>query len=145
MRNGVRHVLGAGAGLAATPLIAAGFLYSASQDRNWLATGALVAAMVLVGALCGSRISPLASLVPGLAFAGTAIFARTPWAGQVRADYAQAYLDLIDPWSLPAGAVLLAASVFPARWRGAERPEPVLVEEPAPAPPPLPKRIPSRY
>jgi hypothetical protein len=63
-------------------------------------------------------------------------------------------VDRFSPhaWSLAIGCVLPVFSVFPSRWRGkavvAEDLAPPRPEEPeaaAPAPPPLPKRIPSRY
>ncbi|MFC5822334.1 hypothetical protein [Nonomuraea insulae] len=145
MRNGVRHLLGAGAGLLATPLIAAGFLYSSNLAERWIALVVLGASMVVVGVLAGSRISPLASLVPGLAFAGAAAFARSPWIVLIQAEYTKTYLDLIDIWGLTTACVLLAASVFPSRWRGVRKPEPSQEEVAEEEPPPLPKRIPSRY
>ncbi|WP_157548144.1 hypothetical protein [Nonomuraea candida] len=152
MRNGVRHLLGAGTGLLATPLIAAGLLYYASglAASAWLAVAVLAATMAVAGVLAGSRISPLASLVPGLALAAAAALAYAPWAavtGLVPAGYARAYDGLVGTWALPAACVLLAASAFPSRWRAAAaREEPAEEEAPAvPEPPPLPKRIPSRY
>jgi hypothetical protein len=152
VRNGVRHLLGAGAGLLATPLIAAGLLYFASGRAlaAWIAAAALGATMVLVGVLAGSRISPIGSMVPGLALAvvaGLAYVPGVPVAGLMPAEYAEPYARLAGTWALPLACVLLAASVFPARWRGATRPEPPAEpeEEVVPEPPPLPKRIPSRY
>ncbi|MEV0386593.1 hypothetical protein [Nonomuraea sp. NPDC050643] len=151
MRNGVRHLLGAGAGLPATPLIAAGFLGHAHLAPEWVALGTLTATMAFVGVLAGSRISPLASLVPGLVFTGfgAAAQAGVPWLVPVLLPrpYVETYLGLLDTWALPVGCLLLAASVFPSRWRGArqEPPRPPQDEEEVPEPPPLPKRIPSRY
>ncbi|TYB60686.1 hypothetical protein FXF51_31270 [Nonomuraea sp. PA05] len=152
VRNGVRHLLGAGAGLLATALIAAGLLYFASGRAlaAWMAAAALGATMVLVGALSGSRISPVASLVPGLVLAAVAGLAYVPAvsvAGLLPVEYAEPYARLAGTWALPVACVLLAASVFPARWRArAVRPEPPAEpEEEVPEPPPLPKRIPSRY
>ncbi|SPL94176.1 unnamed protein product [[Actinomadura] parvosata subsp. kistnae] len=152
VRNGVRHLLGAGAGLLATPLIAAGLLYFVSGRAlaAWIAAVALGATMAVVGALAGSRVSPIGSLVPGLALAAVAALAYVPGvpvARLVPAEYAEPYARLAETWALPLACVLLAASVFPARWRGAARPEPPAEpeEEAVPEPPPLPKRIPSRY
>ncbi|UBU13673.1 hypothetical protein [Nonomuraea gerenzanensis] len=151
VRNGVRHLLGAGAGLLATPLIAAGLLYVAGGRAlaPWMAAVALGATMVLVGVLAGSRVSPIGSLLPGLALAAVAGLAYVPGvsvAGLLPAEYAEPYAGLAGTWALPVACVLLAASVFPARWRAAVRPEPQAEpEEEVPEPPPLPKRIPSRY
>src|SRR5262245_31556286 len=80
VRNGVRHVLGVGAGLVATPLIAAGFAYRAILGNEWIGVILIVGTTIVVGVLAGSRISPLASLVPGLAFAALAgaVLARVP-------------------------------------------------------------------
>ncbi|SDL12101.1 hypothetical protein [Nonomuraea jiangxiensis] len=144
MGNGVRHTLGAVGGVLATLLIAAGFLY------NSIAAVAGVA--ILVGVLAGSRVSPLTSLLPGLAFAGLAgaALARTAlggderlWYDLVPTEYLARYSALVHTWSLVIGCVLLAASVFPSRWRKSRPgPPPPPEEEETPGPPPLPKRIP---
>ncbi|SEG76498.1 hypothetical protein SAMN05444920_104389 [Nonomuraea solani] len=153
VRNGVRHLLGAGAGLAATPLIAAGFLGHAHLAPEWLALGTLAATMAFAGVLAGSRISPLASALPGLVFTGLGAAAQAGMPSLVPVllprAYVESYLTLLGTWALPMGCLLLAASLFPSRWRAAVRAEPPSPvreeEEEAPAPPPLPKRIPSRY
>ncbi|RVX46311.1 hypothetical protein EDD27_9187 [Nonomuraea polychroma] len=168
MRNGVRHLIGAGAGLLATPLIAAGLSYGAVERYvrmpkitvDWIAMPVFVGAFVVIGVLVGSRLSPLASLLPGLVFGGLggASLARiglggdhTLWFDLVPREYHLLYAALLNNWSLPVGCVLLVASAFPSRWRGkaAARHEPPAAppeeEAAAPEPPPLPKRIPSRY
>ncbi|MET8984153.1 hypothetical protein ABZW49_01770 [Nonomuraea wenchangensis] len=155
MRNGVRHLLGAGAGLLATPLVAAGFAYGHVQLRSapdWLPLAAFAGAALLVGVLAGSRLSPLASLLPGLALTGLAVaeLARLDltWL-RMPGAYLAGYERLVSFGAPAAGCVLLAASVFPSRWRARpaapEAPPPPQPEEETPAPPPLPKRIPSRY
>ncbi|MGW2145698.1 hypothetical protein ACWCOT_15425 [Nonomuraea bangladeshensis] len=165
MRSGVRHLLGAGAGLLATPLVAAGFAYGHVQLRvapDWLPLAAFAGAALLVGVLSGSRLSPLASLLPGLALTGLAAaelarldlsWLRAPGmylaGGQVLSAYLAAVEQLVSFGAPAAGCVLLAASAFPSRWRARpavpEAPPPPQPEEETPAPPPLPKRIPSRY
>ncbi|TMR89783.1 hypothetical protein [Nonomuraea basaltis] len=165
MRNGVRHLLGAGAGLLATPFIAVGLGYGFSERYrmlaqvtiDWIAMGAFAGALVVIGVLAGSRLSPLASLLPGLAFTGFALTGMVRlgmggdhrlWYDLVPSEYLVSYATLLHSWSLPAGCLLLAASVFPSRWRGKvvrEEPPPPSPEEEAPEPPPLPRRIPSRY
>ncbi|MGN9837729.1 hypothetical protein ACTMTI_06385 [Nonomuraea sp. H19] len=166
MRNGVRHLLGVGVGLLATPVIAAGLAYG-SADRfmpraaiDWIALAPFIAAVVVVGVLAGSRLSPLASLLPGLAFTGiwVAVLVRMGRGGDGRLwyefvpdQYLGGYTTLLHTWSPAIGCVLLAASLFPARWRAAAKPasrpaaEPVPPPEEVPVPPPLPKRIPSRH
>ncbi|MEW9554604.1 hypothetical protein [Nonomuraea sp. NPDC050783] len=155
-------MLGAGAGLLATPLVAAGFMFGDTQLRtapdwppDWPPVAALAGAAILVGVLAGSRLSPLASLLPGLALLAlaTAALARLDVGyTRVPAAYLDDYRTLVTLWAPVAGCVLLAASAFPSRWRGGPRAAPVAAEpappqpeEQAPAPPPLPKRIPSRY
>ncbi|MEV1168682.1 hypothetical protein [Nonomuraea sp. NPDC049784] len=159
MRNGVRHVLGAGAGLLASPLIAAGFIVGIERFRvtavmsvDWTVMAVFIGTLVLIGALAGSRISPLASLLPGLAFTGFigAALVRIAMGGdhrmgfdQVPSEFLEGYMTLLYTWSLPTGCVLLAASAFPSRWRGARTDPPLIPPQEAPEPPPLPKRIPS--
>ncbi|MFF0770199.1 hypothetical protein ACFYUK_15035 [Nonomuraea wenchangensis] len=155
MRNGVRHLLGAGAGLLATPLVAAGFAYGHVQLHSapdWLPLAAFAGAALLVGVLSGSRLSPLASLLPGLALTGLAVAELAQldlnWL-RMPGEYLAGYERLVSFGAPAAGCVLLAASVFPSRWRARpaapEAPPPPQPEEETPAPPPLPKRIPSRY
>ncbi|HEX4818191.1 MAG TPA: hypothetical protein VFV66_36080 [Nonomuraea sp.] len=173
MRNGVRHLLGAGTGLLTTPLLAAGLGYGAAAGSpraeriaawvpippaaDWFRTSMFVAALVVIGVLAGSRLSPLAALLPGLALTalGAALPVRLAMGGDHRLGfdlvpgaYLDAYAALLGTWALPAGVVLLVAAAFPSRWRGrAQAPEepPPPVEEEAPERAPLPKRIPSRY
>ncbi|MEV5553738.1 hypothetical protein AB0L44_08755 [Nonomuraea wenchangensis] len=160
MRNGVRHALGAGAGLLATPLVAAGLAYGHGQLRSapdWLPLAALAGAALLVGVLSGSRLSPLASLLPGLALSGLAVAAAAgldlTWlrasGAYLAGEQPPRYERLLHFGAPVAGCVLLAASAFPSRWRARpsapEAPPPPQPEEETPVPPPLPKRIPSRY
>ncbi|MEO3869864.1 hypothetical protein ABGB18_13635 [Nonomuraea sp. B12E4] len=139
-------MIGAGFGVLATLLITAGFLYNS--------IAAVAGTALLIGVLAGSRMSPFASLLPGLAFTalGVAELARPAlgggewlWYDLVPSEYLAGYSALLHTWSLVIGCLLLAASVFPSRWRGARPGPPPPFEEEAPAPPPLPKRIPSRY
>ncbi|MEV0228623.1 hypothetical protein [Nonomuraea sp. NPDC050786] len=160
MRNGVRHLLGAGAGLLATPLIAAGFILgferyggTARMTVDWGMMAVFIGTLLLIGVLAGSRISPLASLLPGLAFTGFigAALLRIALGGdqrmgfdQVPSEFLEGYMSLLYSWSLPTGCILLAASAFPSRWRSARTGPPPPPPEETPKPPPLPKRIPSR-
>ncbi|MGW0807219.1 hypothetical protein [Nonomuraea sp. NPDC002799] len=165
MRNGVRHLIGAGVGVLAVPVIAAGVMYGSAERYeytlhgfvvDWIGVAAYLGTALVIGALAGSRLSPLASLLPGLAFGGlvTASLVRMGLGGDhllgfgvVPRQYFNDYLPFLHTWAPVIAGVLLAASAFPSRWRQAVRPappEPPQMEE-AEAPPPLPKRIPSRY
>ncbi|MEV4370598.1 hypothetical protein AB0J71_26245 [Nonomuraea sp. NPDC049637] len=157
MGNGVRHFAGAVLGVAAIPLIAAGLLYGPRATTSvpesvpdWTATAALAGTALLIGVLAGSRISPVASLLPGLAFTALAgaTVVRAATGGDRRmgfdlvpADYLDAYTALLNTWSLVVGGILLTASVFPSRWRARRGGAPAPEKE-GEEPPPLPKRVP---
>src|SRR5712664_129191 len=80
MPNGLRHVLGLVAGVILVPGIAVGLLYGTDRltrlfqaysfrgGDQWTAVAILTLVGVTLGVLVGSRISPLASLIPGLLF-----------------------------------------------------------------------------
>ncbi|MCK2214465.1 hypothetical protein MF672_011790 [Actinomadura sp. ATCC 31491] len=153
-------MLGAGAGLLATPLLAAGFMFGHTQLRSaldWPPVALFAATALLAGVLAGSRLSPLASLLPGLVLTALAAAATAGldayYTGLVPDGYLANYQLLVHLGAPVAGCALLAASLFPSRWRGRPRavpaaeepPPPPVTEEETPAPPPLPKRIPSRY
>lgn len=157
MGNGVRHFAGGVAGLLAVPLIAAGLMYGSTQRYQgtaqltigWPAIAALAGTVIVIGVLAGSRISPVASLLPGVAFTGFggAALVRIGTGGDHRmgfdlvpSEYLSVYTDLLYTWSFVIGGLLLAASVFPSRWRARESKE----EEEAVIPerPTLPKRVP---
>ncbi|MBF8190301.1 hypothetical protein ITP53_32225 [Nonomuraea sp. K274] len=134
MSNGARHVLGVVAGLLLPPLVAAGVWYGVGEfaltiQRNaeisWLGLSVLAVSGLVFAFLAGSRLSPIASLLGGLGF--TAL-------GVVPVLDLQGIRILPDRW-LPAamesgfqtvaysgvmlffGVALLAASMFPSRWR----------------------------
>ena len=85
MSNGARHGLGVVIGLVLTPIIAACLLYAESRlrvvmalgfarfrdyhgEHLWIGAGVLLLVAILLGLLTGSRLSPVASLIPGVAF-----------------------------------------------------------------------------
>ncbi|MFC6885855.1 hypothetical protein [Actinomadura yumaensis] len=136
MSNGARHVLGLLAGLAATPLIAFGLMFGTeratryfrlflSGGDRWIAAAAFVGVAVVIGLLAGSRISPLASLVPGvlLASAGGLWVAAPRWTGAHTVERLPDGLDagysIVGPYGvlLVLGVVLIVASLPPSRWR----------------------------
>src|SRR3954454_5488929 len=80
MPNGARHTMGAIAGLISTPVLAVALMFGTErltrafqtflldESGQWPAGAAMLVAGILMGVLVGSRISPLASLVPGVVF-----------------------------------------------------------------------------
>jgi hypothetical protein len=139
MSNGARHTLGLLAGLAAVAAIA-GALYEAYERQravvrtfqttgtdHWEQMACYAGAALVIGIIAGSRISPLAALVPGLVFGGFGVL----WAVQPNT-----HSDTWFPSSLRAsyiaygasgiylllGVALVVASLFPSRWRGKATP-----------------------
>jgi len=140
MSNGARHVLGVVAGLLLPPLILAGLVYGIAEISrtmavtfgvSWLGLGVVAAAGAGLAFLAGSRLSPIASLLAGLAF--TAL-------GVVPVVELQAGVRVLPDGLLPSnlasglqtvtysgvmlflGVALLVVSLFPSRWRSLERP-----------------------
>ncbi|MEW9555899.1 hypothetical protein [Nonomuraea sp. NPDC050783] len=128
------------AGLLLPPLTLAGLCYGtdqvADQTRGvfqvpWPAIGVLAATGIVLAFLAGSRISPVASLLGGLAFtalgllplvrtvSGLTFEPQELLPAQLRDGYlALASLGLL----LVLGVALLAVSAFPSRWRAAAEP-----------------------
>src|SRR5262245_26004736 len=137
MSNGARHGLGVLAGLILTPIIAAGLVYgtwrtlsgaqqfgiTSNEYRIGLASLALTGVVAAIAV--GSRLSPLGSLIPGLAFTGLGgLWAAAPqWAsentGGKLPDKLDAGYQSISGSGvlLMIGLLLLVASLFPARWQ----------------------------
>ncbi len=170
MNNAVRHTLGFFAGLVALPGVLLPLCYGSVQitrDYQALAkpsaTGiaAVLGAGLILGVLCGSRVSPLGSLVPGAVFLlyGVA-WSVDPYAmsGSVvdplPDELRRGLLELTSLGVvLVLGVLLVVASVPPSRWRVLPKPPPVpyprlpfatpLPGSPpadGPQPPPLPYR-----
>ncbi|GGV27320.1 hypothetical protein GCM10010182_57880 [Actinomadura cremea] len=146
MSNGARHAIGALIGVLAAPLLAAGLLYGVfKMDRSvrrvmatfggegggidrWVGAGVLVATAILVAVVVAPRVSPIASLLPGVLFTGLgAMWIVDPgWAVRdtVTRDVLPGELDyaymIVAPYGffLLLGALLLAASAIPGRWAG---------------------------
>ncbi|WP_106399400.1 hypothetical protein [Actinocorallia populi] len=142
MNNAARHVLGLVVGVVATPvalllwcygITEMGQVYRLGREAPLLGALLMVAGGVLLGVLCGSRISPLASLVPGVVLGGlgTALLFE-PYAFSrhvhdlIPGDAGIGFLTLSSTGVLVAlGVTLLAASVPPSRWRVMRKPPPV--------------------
>ncbi|MEU8120927.1 hypothetical protein AB0C21_19640 [Spirillospora sp. NPDC049024] len=149
MSNGARHGLGVLIGLVVTPVVALSLCYSTtgfnrmfqfyrlhSGDR-WVSTGLVLLAAVLVGAVAGSRLSPLASLVPGVVYTAVGLaWAVSPtWAVEHSGRESMRDAALSGFRSLPGkiqfgymtlgpygvflllGVALLVASLAPSRWK----------------------------
>lgn len=154
MSNGARHAFGAVAGLILTPVLAAGLSYGSSEvvvsyqralSVSWLGIGVVAASGVLFALLIGSRLSPLASLIAGLAF--TLLGVALPLAQMLRMDVpmvpdglprqlSMGYSTLLySGMFLFLGVALLVASMFPSRWRSARPPAPAQQQYYTPAEP----------
>ncbi|NKZ07371.1 hypothetical protein [Actinomadura latina] len=143
MSNGARHGLGVVIGLVVTPVIAVCLMYGTSklrlvmtlsfgrfQDyhgRNlWIGAVLFAVAAVLLGLVAGSRLSPLASLIPGVVYAalGVVWFASPRWAVTHPArdtfprDLELGYVTLGSTAVLfLLGVMLVVASLAPSRWK----------------------------
>jgi hypothetical protein len=140
MSNGARHGWGVLTGLILTPALAAALAYgtwrtlsgwqqfgpASAEYRIGLASLAVTA--VVLGFALGSRLSPLASLIPGLVLTALGgVWAASPtWAAKHTVGKLPDSLDKLDAGYqsigttgvlLMVGIVLLFASLFPARWR----------------------------
>lgn len=140
MSNGARHGLGVLAGVIATPLVGAGLVVGFERleehrrhfvrlDSTTTSTG-LVAGAVLaltaaaIAVLVASRLSPLASFIPGAVFTvyGVVWLTKPAWASRQVTDLPDRYVIPVINMSIFAvpflvGVVLLAASILPSRWR----------------------------
>jgi hypothetical protein len=142
MSNPTRHWLGLLTGLVAAPIIYVCFAYAAEHgfwayqhggtNDRLAQSGLVVCAALIVAALCSSRLSPLASLVSGafflalsLPFTFTAGFrGYDTLINDLPRDLRLPMIQFAGPGGvlLTLGAVLVAASAFPARWRSAPQP-----------------------
>jgi hypothetical protein len=143
MSNAARHWWGALLGVILVPAIAAALAYAtwrtlsgraqfgptSNEYRIGLASFAVTA--LVLGIVIGSRLSPLASLFPGLALTAVGgLWAASPaWAAEHTGGKLPHSLDKLDAGyqsmgttglMLLVGAVLLFASLFPGRWRARE-------------------------
>ncbi|MFD0905500.1 hypothetical protein [Actinomadura sediminis] len=170
MSNGARHALGALIGVVLTPLIAAGLLYGTHQmhrsgqrvaatfgdeagSERWIGSALLLCTAVLLALAVAPRVSPLASLIPGVVLTGVGgVWVADPgWmlrqelvADLLPARLELAYIGIIGPYGifLLLGLLLLVASVMPGRWTSTAARSRHAGPPPAPmgasGPPPLP-------
>lgn len=143
MSNGARHIIGFVVGLVATLVLAAGLVFGVDRmDRHsarimehgdeltgYGVTALLVfaAVAVLVGLLVATRISPVASLIPGIVFTAYGVLwtVQQDWVYRMVDKRDWLSDDIIGPalrvadynLSLLLGLVLVAASAMPSRWR----------------------------
>jgi hypothetical protein len=168
MSNGARHWWGVLIGLILAPAIAAALAYGTwrtlsggqqfgpTSNEYRIGLGSLAITAVVLGIVVGSRMSPLASLIPGLVLTALGgVWAASPnWAVKHTAGKLPDSLDKLDAGYRSIGAtgvllmiglVLLVASLFAARWRAREDPRPAFEYDAQPpydmqqtAPEPLP-------
>jgi hypothetical protein len=139
MSNGARHALGFLAGLILAPVIRLGTMYG-TQEMGLLTPGfladsrgrllgaaALAGVVVLVAFLVGSRMSPLASLIPGLLLSAVAVAWIVAPATTTRLiveplppffDRARGLVTTYETVLGLLGGVMFFSSLFPSRWRG---------------------------
>lgn len=142
MNNAARHALGLVAGVVAAPVVLVLWCYGTMDVARGYQTqfgasapglAALAAGAVALGVLCGSRVSPLGSLVPALVFLGFgALWAVDPYMASRHAfdllpeDLRLGLLTLSSTGiALGVGVLLLVASVPVSRWRVMQKPPPV--------------------
>ncbi|MFC4560607.1 hypothetical protein ACFO4E_01925 [Nocardiopsis mangrovi] len=150
MSNGSRHVIGFLLGIAAAPVVGLGLAWAPHWPPVYgigvediprvpdpvaplIALGVLA---VVIGFLTGSRLSPLAAAVPGLALVALGVLDATPWPVPV----VPGYLDPPGagtpwfPWEplfILVGGLLFASALPPSRWRARYRPGPAAEEDDA--------------
>jgi hypothetical protein len=135
MSNGARHTWGFFVGAVLTAAFAALLIFGSyklhhgvtqfNEQDQWTGGGMLACAAVVFALLIASRLSPVASLVGGLALtaAGVVFFVSQATASHLIGHLP--YLTLRETVNgleanglvLVAGVALLFASLFPSRWR----------------------------
>lgn len=142
MNNAARHALGLVAGVVAAPVTFALWCWGVTEvvesyqvafETSLPGVAALTAGGLLLGVLCGSRVSPLGSLVPGLLFLALGVL----WAADpsivgrnifdvMPGPFRHGMMSLASTGlALALGVLLLAASVPVSRWRVLQPPPPV--------------------
>ena len=139
MNNAARHVIGVVVGALALPALVLLLCYGIMEvSRNYreMASAspagivAMVAAGALLGVVCGSRLSPLASLIPGLVLLAYGVvwmidpFVISRYAMDAMPETLGFGLLTMESTGvfLVLGVALLVASVPPSRWRAVSRP-----------------------
>lgn len=142
MSNGARHTWGVLAGVVLTAALAGllifgsyrlqhGYTVQFHKQDKWIGGGLLAAAAIVFALLASSRISPLGSLIGGLALTGAGVLffvSQKTTADLInRFPFKQQRVTLAgleeEGFILFAGVALLFASFFPSRWRARDRDE----------------------
>ncbi|GAA3760405.1 hypothetical protein HDA32_004829 [Spinactinospora alkalitolerans] len=158
MSNGLRHAIGAVVGLAVTPLVVLAMGWGGTRleialARFDMSVGTVLPGLAVVlvlgivlGLVSGSRVSPLASLIPGAVLSLWGVLGSLePTAGLSMAVVPLEYFAPHVSSYVLVGGLLLAASLPPSRWRaGARRTEAAPAGRPHGVPdhPPAPVRGP---
>ncbi|MFI0357732.1 hypothetical protein [Actinomadura sp. 9N407] len=142
MSGGARHGIGVAIGLIVTPIIALCLFYGSERamlfvrtygGQNWserlVSLVLLLIAAVLLGLVMGSRVSPLASIVPGVVFTVLGLlwivatsFTLRHVSGVLPREIDRGFMTVgAYGGLLIIGVALLVASVAPSRWRSARR------------------------
>ncbi|MER6580452.1 hypothetical protein [Nonomuraea sp. NPDC001023] len=140
MSNGARHGLGVVAGLLLPPLIAACLMYGIGElgltmatryTVSWLGLAVIAVAGAGLAVLAGSRLSPIASLLGGLAYTALGLVPAVELGAGIRVIPgglvtgslgAGLQTTIYTGVMLFLGVALLVVSAFPSRWRSPARP-----------------------
>ncbi|MDS1270407.1 hypothetical protein RIF23_08880 [Lipingzhangella sp. LS1_29] len=129
MSNAMRHLVGAVVGVVATPLILGGLTYLIPEFHQAFArfetatllplAGALLALGLLIGLGAGSRLSPLATLLPGLVLTVLGLIMTIPEFAPVMFDIPLPGQYLDGSTCVLVGGILIAAALPASQWRAA--------------------------
>ncbi|RAY12140.1 hypothetical protein DPM19_25775 [Actinomadura craniellae] len=133
MSNGARHGLGIVVGLLITPVLFAGLAYGGERatrgvrmfdsGAKWTALAVFLLVALLLGLLAGSRVSPLAALIPGLSLLSVGYLWFDGHLGRVLrdgplGDYTLSLWNLgLQGVLLLLGLALVASALPPSRWQ----------------------------
>jgi hypothetical protein len=105
---------------------------AATFQFSWLGPAMIIVSGIVLAFLAGSRLSPVASLIGGLAFTALGLtpvleqgvgLRLLPELGWLPPELTTGFqIVTFSGWSLFIGVALLIVSVFPSRWRSGSEP-----------------------